>query len=298
MTARGVAVTGASGFIGRHLCAALGGNGRVIRIGRGTSGDAGHRRTDYGEESLVSALEGADAVVHLAGRRMVRADDPMDIEPFLAPNVIAVRNLVRAAQRAGVGRIVLASTIAVYSAPSGLPYREDGPPAPVNAYGLSKLMAEETLSLMTREGSVSAVSLRLAAVYGHGERISSALMKFADRAARGERITITGNPDYRIDQIYVADAVAAILAALDAGDATGTVNVGGGAPYSVLEIAETINAVYGNDGNLALEPKVDQPVRKSFMVLDRAREALGWQPKYGLREGLTAMRNAADADGR
>lgn len=220
-----VAVTGASGFIGQYLTADLRAAGFTPRsLGRGTGVD---RQTDYRGESLTEALQGAAAVVHLAGRRMTRADAPMDLDPFWQPNVATIADLVHAARAAGVGVIVLASTVAVYSGPDGLPWHEDGPIRPVNAYALSKRMAEQHLDLLTRAQGPRAVSLRLAAVYGHGEKGTPALMKFAGQAAAGQTLVLTGNPNASIDQIYVQDVTAALLAALTR-PVQGVFNIGGG----------------------------------------------------------------------
>ena len=150
---RNVAVTGASGFIGGYLVEALAAAERMpISLGRGGRGPQGaaHRRTDYSRESLCEALSCVDALVHLAGRRMTREDDPTDPSPFFEPNVLVVKNLVEAAREVGVSRIVFASTIAVYTPTGDAPYREDACPRPLNAYGLSKLMAEHFLDALAQ----------------------------------------------------------------------------------------------------------------------------------------------------
>lgn len=286
---RTVAVTGASGFIGGYLCAALEEAGdRVLRLGRGAPATDTDRQTDYSRDSLTAALAGADAVVHLAGRRMTREDAPMDLGPFWQPNVASIADLVEASRAVGVTRLVLASTIAIYSPASGLPYREDAPARPINAYALSKLMAEAHLEMLTRARGPSSVALRLAAVYGHGEKGTPALMKFVGQAQAGETIVLTGNADYRIDQLYVRDAVSAIQAALTS-EARGVYNIGGGRALPVSEIAETANAVFGNAGNIRYDTDSDAPMPETMMALDRAAAELGWQPAFDLRSGLVEM---------
>jgi len=281
-----IAITGASGFIGRYLCSTLQEEGhKVLRLGRGAPEAPQDRQTDYTRESLAKALDGADAVVHLAGRRMTREDAPMDIGPFWQPNVASMADLVEAAREVGIARIVLASTIAVYSPASGLPYRETAPARPVNAYALSKLMAEAHLEMLTRAKGPSAVSLRFAAVYGHGEKGTPALMKFIGQAQAGETIVLTGNADYRIDQLYVRDAVSAIQAAL-ASEAQGAYNIGGGRALPVGEIAETVNEVFGNAGNIRYDTDSDAPMPETYMALDAAAADLGWRPAFDLRAGL------------
>lgn len=293
---RTVAVTGASGFIGGYLCAALEEAGdRVLRLGRGAPAADTDRQTDYSRDSLIAALAGADALVHLAGRRMTREDAPMDLGPFWQPNVASIADLVEASRAVGVTRLVLASTIAIYSPASGLPYREDAPARPINAYALSKLMAEAHLEMLTRARGPSSVALRLAAVYGHGEKGTPALMKFVGQARAGETIVLTGNADYRIDQLYVRDAVSAIQAALACG-ARGVYNIGGGRALPVSEIAETANAVFGNADNVRYDTDSDAPMPETVMALDRAAAELGWRPAFDLKSGLEDFRAVRDRD--
>lgn len=289
-----IAVTGGSGFIGRYLVDDLKAAGYTpIVLGRDTSGES-RRQTDYSRESLKAALDGVDAVVHLAGRRMTREDDQNDVTPFLRPNVEAVADLMAASKATGVKKIIYASTIAVYSPASGLPYRETAPTRPINAYALSKLMGESCVEMLGRLNGLAALSLRFAAVYGHGEKGTPALMKFVDQAGRRETLVLKGNMDYRIDQVYIRDAVAAILSSLRAPCAAGVFNIGGGRALPVLEIAETVNTVFDNAGNLSVEDEVKKEAPRTVMDLEAARAELGWEPRYSLRSGLEDFRNTRD----
>lgn len=287
-----IAVTGGSGFIGRYLVDDLKAAGYMpIVLGRDGVDGGDRRQTDYSRDSLKAALQGVDAVVHLAGRRMTREDDPNDVTPFLSPNVEAVADLMTACRAVGVKKVVYASTIAVYSPSSGLPYRETSPTRPINAYALSKLMGESCVEMMGRILGLAALSLRFAAVYGHGEKGTPALMKFIDQAGRRETLVLKGNMDYRIDQVYIRDATAAILSSLRAPCAGGVFNIGGGRALPVLEIAETVNAVFDNDGNLSIEDEVKKKAPRTVMDLEAARAELGWEPRYSLRGGLEDFRN-------
>ncbi len=286
-----IAVTGGSGFIGRYLADDLKAAGYApIVLGRDAAGE-GRRQTDYSRESLKSALEGVDAVVHLAGRRMTREDDQNDVAPFLRPNVEAVADLMAASKAVGVKKVVYASTIAVYSPSSGMPYRETSPTRPINAYALSKLMGEACVEMLGRLYGLPALSLRFAAVYGHGEKGTPALMKFVDQAGRRETLVLKGNMDYRIDQVYIRDVTAAILSSLCAPCAAGVFNIGGGRALPILEIAETVNTVFDNTGNLSVEDEVKKEAPRTVMDLEAARAELGWEPRYSLRSGLEDFRN-------
>lgn len=281
-----IAVTGASGFIGRYLCPALSAAGHDVR-------PIGRAETDYTADSLTQALVGADAVVHLAGRRMTREDAPFDLDPFYQANVASMADLVTAAQAVGVRRLVLASTIAVYAPVCGLPYRETATPAPINAYALSKLMAEQYLQMLTARGDLSAIALRIAAVYGAGEKGTPALMKFVNLAARGEQITLTGNPGYVIDQIYVRDVVSAVQAAL-ASAARGVVNIGGGQPWRVDQIAETATRVFASPAPVRYDTDSDAALPQTVMALDHAKTVLDWRPAYTLDTGLADFKDTLD----
>lgn len=290
-----VAVTGASGFIGRYVCAAFADVGYgVLRLGRGPDSD---RQTDYTYASLKEALVGVYGVVHLAGRRMIRADAPMDLAPFWLPNVAVIGNLAAAAQDSGVQRLILASTIAAYSPSSGTPYVETAPPRPVNAYALSKVMAEAHLEMLTRTVGPKALALRLAAVYGQGEKGTPALMHFVAEASAGRDLVMTGSPDACIDQLYVRDAAQAFVAAMIS-DAVGVLNVGGGRAWRIAEIAAEVNGIFGCGGIVRDASQDRGAMPQAVMDITAARAAIGWRPVFDLRLGLEDFRQTRDIEAR
>ena len=121
-----VAVTGASGFIGRYLVPALAAGGHeVVALGREAGGLAPLqgdgvtvRATDYDAGDLADVLKGVDAVVHLAGRRSQRDDDPLSFRPFAETNLNLLETLFFAARDVGASRFVQASTIAAIRQPT------------------------------------------------------------------------------------------------------------------------------------------------------------------------------------
>ena len=289
-----VAVTGASGFIGRYLVPALAAGGHeVVALGREAGGLAPLqgdgvtvRATDYDAGDLADVLKGVDAVVHLAGRRSQRDDDPLSFRPFAETNLNLLETLFFAARDVGASRFVQASTIAAYSAANAIPYLETDNPVPLNPYGLSKLASEQLLTLWGGKTGVRTTSLRLAASYGYGERVSAVLMKFADAAWRRHTLTVRGNGRIGIDQIYVRDVVRAFVAALAPDAPGGVFNVGAGRVFSLLEMAEAVNAAFGNDGNLRIEDPQDGPAPAPHMSIEAARQGLGWKPEFSLERAL------------
>lgn len=294
-----VAVTGATGFVGRYLLERLVElDCKPLALTR-TPCDLGSEvmvaATHYTPEELADLMTGVDAVVHLGGRRMTREDEPSRIDPFLDPNVVLTGNLLDAAMERGVERFLLASTIAVYSPACPMPYREDAGAHPANAYALSKMFAEDYLTLKARGSKMEAAALRLAAIYGHGEKGTPALMKFVNQAHNRQTLRLTGDPNHHIDQIYVRDAVSAFIAALEARSVDGAYNIGCGEALSVDHIATSVNRIFGNAGNLDSEDAVPKPPRATYMNIARAGRDLGWKPAYSLEQGLEDFRSMISA---
>jgi UDP-glucose 4-epimerase len=177
-----------------------------------------------------------------------------------------------------------------------VPYRETDVPHPLSAYGLSKLMAEQVASLHARDGKVRQTSLRFAAVYGHGEKGTPALMRFINEARDKRRLTLQGNRLVSIDQLYVRDAASAILASIADDCPGGTFNIGCGDAYTVIEMAETVNAVFANTGNIALGASHEAPARGNYMDIGHAASSLGWRPRFTLAEGLADFLATANKD--
>lgn len=286
---RRIAVTGATGFVARYLMAELQGQGaKVVGLSRSAS-DLGagieSHATDYSIETLKPALQGCDAIMHLAGRRMTHEDDQLDPAPFFAPNVLASGTLFDAGREAGITQFAFASTIAIYGPKCPMPYDEATATQPLNAYAATKRMAEVLLEQKAKGTEIGVASLRLAAIYGFGEKGTPALMRFAGQAEKGETLTLTGNRNYCIDQLYVRDAVQAFIAALTV-QGYQVLNIGGGQATRVEDIAKTVNFVFGNDGNLDASAANDDPAQATYMQIKKANALMGWRPEYALEAGL------------
>jgi dihydroflavonol-4-reductase len=206
-----VAVTGATGFIGRHLAAHLAARGDTVRaIVRAES----RRRPPDGVEIYQAPLEagalrrafaGAGVVVHLAGVVSTVRD-----EEFMAVNAEGSRAAAEAALDAGARFVLISSLAAAGPAPASAPRGEDDPPAPINAYGRSKLAGERAVHGVA---GLHWTTLRPGVVYGPGDRALLPLFRFAARGL----MPLVGRRDAAYSFVHVDDLVRAIAAAVDAG---------------------------------------------------------------------------------
>jgi nucleoside-diphosphate-sugar epimerase len=301
-----IAVTGAAGFMGRHLVRGLCRQGHTVHavgrdagaLERALSGISGCLIfEDFEGKNLGKSLDGVEAVVHLAARRH---ESGISLAGYLTPNVLYPYRILRAAQGAGCAIVILASSIAVYRPGwNPVPFREDGVCLPATAYGRSKLMMEWTAGLFNRRGRIRTAALRLAQIYGPGMRGGDLLSTALERARRGLPVTVWGQGKGARDYLYVSDAVEAVSACLGRPGASGAINVGSGVATTHLEAARIAAEAAGNPGGWRLDPERREDPSRWVLDIGRARAVLGWVPRrslaQGLREMLTGWVHAADA---
>ena len=279
-----IAVTGASGFIGTELLSGLKKRKgiKVTAITRGGSARADSpfctwKETDWSVKSLTEALEGADAVIHLAGVRGT-GSDPAEY----AVNTEMTRNLLEAMTAAGTKRIVFASTISVYDDENGIPWKEDSVLKGRTMYGESKISCERLIREYAAKGGFTYGIVRIAQVLGEGEKRRGMMNVFIDTAASGGTLRVMGRSEAKRQYIYVKD-LAEILAMLAEGsggpDAGKNIIVNAGMPdaYTNLEIAKMVNAVFGNTTPIEYDDSFPETIRSSHMDISRL-EKLGYTP--------------------
>lgn len=241
MRSRSVSLTGATGFVGWHLAEAFRDAGwrvraivRSERRQRIPPGVGAVEGSLFGSDALTAALAGSDVVVHCAG--VIRAKDE---HAFNRVNVDGTRAVVQAVNRAG-GRLLLISSLGA-GGPGTVsrPRLENDPPAPVNAYGRSKLGGEE---VVRRESLTPWVILRPSAVYGARDRGFLPLFRLAQR---GWYVRPTpGNMAFTL--INVADLARAVVLAAEAERAAGeTLFLGHRQPQTTDQIMRTLAEFYG-----------------------------------------------------
>ncbi len=290
-----VAVTGGLGFIGRHTVELLSSGGHSVRVlddlSRAAPGGApeGARvvRVDVRDlDGVREALEGVDAVIHLAALTDVResAERPL---LYHEVNSTGTLNVLRASVEAGVSRVVYASSAAVYGEPETLPIREDHPTRPTSIYGATKLSGEAYCRAAHGTYGLSVVVLRYFNVYGPGQNVHYAgvIAKFAERISKGLPLVIYGDGRQTRDFIHVRDVARANLVALEAPVDFGVFNVATGREVSVLELSRVMQEAAGVEVGVEFGPPIPGDIRRS--VGDPSKiEELGFRAETPLEEGI------------
>jgi UDP-glucose 4-epimerase len=308
MAKKTVLVTGGAGYIGSHVVRQLGERGdRVLVLDNLSTGFADmvtHGELvvgDTGDQELVKRLlvdHEVDSVMHFAAHTIV----PESVEKplkYYGNNTCNTRSLLECCDVVGVRHFIFSSTAAVYGIPDVDQVSEDTPLAPINAYGQSKLMSELMLKDLAAVTPLRHITLRYFNVAGSdpGGRIgqctpkATLLIKVAVEAALKKRdgVSIFGT-DYPTpdgtgvrDYIHVEDLADAHLQALDylrGGGESATLNCGYGHGYSVREVLDSVERVYGQPLVIREEPRRagDPPM----LIADAGRIGglLNWRPRF------------------
>jgi nucleoside-diphosphate-sugar epimerase len=258
------------------------------------SGEVRPLALDVAAESAVDVLRAEVAtdvaVVHLAAWHppATAASTPGDRARLIAVNVMGTMRVLDAVRAAGGARIVVyASTFEVYGVPpDAAPVTEDSPTRPFSDYGATKLSGEDHLFAFAAEQGISAVALRLPAIYGPGERVSRALPNFLRAVARGERPKVYGTGLDRRDQLHAADAALGVECAL-VSVKSGVYNVADGEPHSVLDLARAaLGVAERGDEPEHVPAQAQKPSFDFHMSIDKIRSQLGFDPRVRLADGM------------
>jgi UDP-glucose 4-epimerase len=303
-----ILVTGGAGYIGSHVVRQLcERNENVVVLDNLSSGfrSAVLRGTlvagDTGDRDLVSRVlreHRIETVMHFAAHTIVPESVSNPLK-YYGNNTCSTRGLLQCCQEANIKHFVFSSTAAVYGIPAGGAADEDSPKAPINPYGMSKLMSEWMLRDLAAASALRYVVLRYFNVAGSdpGGRIGQStingtlLTKVACEVAVGKRarLSIFGT-DYDTpdgtgvrDYIHVEDLADAHVKALDylrREEPSVTLNCGYGHGYSVREVVSMVNKVNGAPINTVEEPRRAGDPPSLVAKADRVRKTLNWTPRY------------------
>ncbi len=296
-------VTGAAGFIGRSIAAALLKRGDSVRgvdslITGKRANLAGLEAMEFIEGDLADpavctrACAGVEVVFHEAALASV----PRSVADPAATNrncVEATVNVLVAARAAGVRRVMYAGSSSVYGDTPTLPKREDMLPNPISPYAVAKLAGEHYMSAFTRVYGLETVTLRYFNVFGPFQdptsHYSGVLAIFCRKMLAGEQPTIYGDGEQSRDFTYIENVVAANLLAADAPaeKVSGKMmNLATGAAITLNQAFEILCGLTGYKGKQAYAEHRSGDIRRSLADISRARELLGYVPRVNFREGI------------
>lgn len=298
-----VLVTGGAGFIGHHLVARLLERGDEVSViddfatglRRRLEPFAGHIHLVEGSvldsEALESAANGCEAIFHEAAipsvaRSMVAPRLVNDV------NVNGTIEVMLAAGRLGVARVVLAASSSAYGASEELPCRETQLPAPLSPYATSKVAAEFYLHTLGAAHGVATVALRYFNVFGPGQdpdsEYAAVVPRFTTAVLAGTRPTINGTGEISRDFTFIDNVVEANLLAAAASAPSGlTCNIGSGTRFSLLELLRSISDAAGSLVDPVFGPARPGDVPHSLADISLAQRELGYHVSVPFAEGVT-----------
>lgn len=296
-------VTGAAGFIGRSIAAALLARGEKVRgidnlITGKRANLTGLESMDFivgdlsDPETCAKACENVEIVFHEAALASV----PRSVADPVSTNkhcVTATLNLLVAARAAGVRRLVYAGSSSAYGDSPSLPKHEEMIPNPISPYAVAKLAGEQYMRVFAHVYGLETVVLRYFNVFGPYQDptspYSGVLALFCRRLLAGEQPTIFGDGEQSRDFTYVDNVVQANLlaAAAPAEQVSGKMmNAATGSRISLNETFRILCELTGYKGKPAYGPPRAGDIRDSLADIQLARDLLGYSPIVDFREGL------------
>jgi UDP-glucose 4-epimerase len=277
-----ILVTGGAGFIGAHLVRRLASNraGEIVvldNLHRGYSRGSlppsvDFRKADIRDPAAVAAaLQGCELVFHLAAQSNVMGG-VADSSYSFSTNVVGTYVVLQAAASDGVKRLVFPSSREVYGDPKSIPVPETAPLRAKNAYGASKVAGEVYCRLAAQQG-LEAVVLRLANVYGPGDR-DRVIPLFAAAAAVGLPITVFGSQKL-LDFVWIDTVVDALLLAGFGRYIRGPVNIGSGKGTTIVDLAHRVVRLTKSRSSIEVREEREQEVGRFVADITRAKRLLG-----------------------
>jgi UDP-glucuronate 4-epimerase len=236
-------------------------------------------------------LEGIDGIFHLAARPGVRASWGAGFPAYLNDNLAATHYVVETAAERDVP-IVYASSSSIYGDALSYPTAEDTGPAPISPYGVTKLATEHLIGAYIRDFGLRCTVLRYFTVYGPRQRPDMAFQRIVEALVAEREFEVYGDGSQSRDFTYVSDAVAATIAAMEAGPDARTYNVGGGSEASLRDVVATVEELSGRSLRIRYGDRAAGDVRRTLADTTRIRNELAWEPRFDLRSGLAAQLDA------
>lgn len=296
-------ISGGTGFIGAALANYLVGQGHHVRALDDLS--AGGERNVLDSRVLFtrgdvrdipklwSLLSEVDCVIHCAARVSVPESVLYPVE-YNEVNVGGTVSLMAAVRDAGVKRVVLASSGAIYGEQPKQPVSEEMPVNPQTPYAVSKLASEQYVLAIGALWKIETVIVRIFNAYGPGQPLppshAPVIPRYLKQVISGGSLVVFGSGNQSRDFVYIDDVVRAMSAAATRpGLNRVMVNVGSGQETSINQLIEAIESVVGRDAHRINRANESGGLSRLVADVRRAKELLGFTPQVELRDGLRQM---------
>ncbi len=274
-----VLITGSKGFLGRHIARYFREMGDAV-----VSFDLVDGQDLLEEKTLFRSMRGVESVVHLAavGDVYQAARDPVQAS---ISGLAGTANLVKVANRRGIGKIVYASTWEVYGEPQYEPLDEKHPCNPDHPYSIAKYAGE----LMVRNtlNRVPWLILRLGSAYGTGMRPHAVIPLFIRKALDGESITLQNGGIQLRQFTHTRDVGSAFFKAVHAPVSGEIFNIVDRKPHSIRDIAQYVTSRI--PARLVVGPKREGDVPSARVACAKAQRMLKWKAEVSLHEGIDEL---------
>jgi UDP-glucose 4-epimerase len=300
-------VTGGAGFLGSALANRLVKDGHEVRVLDDlSSGDETKllpqvffTKGDINNIPLLwSLLQDVDCVYHLAAKVSVAQSVLYPLE-YNKINVGGTVSLMEAMRDAGIKRVVMASSGAIYGAQHYQPVHEDAICVPDSPYAVSKWSAEQYVHTIGELWGIETVALRIFNAYGPGQNLPAShapvVPRYLHRVLTGGSLVLYGDGNQSRDFVYVSDVLQALVKAGTANHVNRKViNIGSGQETTIRELVSFVEKAVGRSANVLNNVEKRGGVQRLVADISIAKELLNFQPKVSLAEGL-AMTLAQDA---
>ncbi|MFQ5474852.1 MAG: SDR family oxidoreductase [Candidatus Nanoarchaeia archaeon] len=295
-------VTGGAGFIGSHIVEELVSRGETVividdlstgsldNLSRVVDKIAFIKGSILDRDLLETHMVGVDFVLHLAA--FVSVAESVD-NPMLCHNInsTGTLNVLMAAKKCGVKRVIYSSSAAVYGDDPVLPKKEDMLPSPKSPYAASKLSGEYYCYMFNHLYGLETVVLRYFNVYGPRQRADSeyaaVIPKFVDAIKSGRQPMIFGDGRQTRDFCFVSDVVNANLLSCSSSDAPGKVfNIANGRTLSILQVLSVLCTSLGKDVNPVHKEERAGDIKHSSADIVKAEKMLSYRPDISFEEGI------------
>ena len=300
-----VAVTGGAGYIGSALVKRLVEDGnQVVSVDSLLNGDYGPLKAlGLGDKAVLHVGDirdgnkveeifgGSDVIAHLAALPgLVKCrENPEDATSI---NVYGTHQVLEAARRLDIGRVVFCSSAAVYGKPMELPVKESHPLRPLNLYGVTKLAGEKLMESYHDNYGIETVSLRFGNVFGVGlyTNYDTVIPKFVRMGLRGEPLTVYGDGTSSRDFVHVEDVVQAVILSLTSEGRGGQAYNVGGETMAIGVLAENISELLEMEtgSQVGIEHLPPRPGETKEFSFDQEKIAgdLGYEPSWSVMQGV------------